>query len=106
YDAARLNAETLKIGTYEQANLAQESAKGAAQLATDSQTTGLKALNSWVAQYRKIARVALRGNPQALEKIGIAARSSKTAAQRAAPAKAAATRAANKAAEEPQPDLV
>ncbi len=32
----------------------------------------------------KIARVALRGKPQLLEKIGVAARTSKTSAQRAA----------------------
>jgi len=109
YNADRLTAETAKIAAYEQANLAQEAAKGAAQQATAAQRDALKALNAWVAQYRKIARVALRGNPQALEKLGIAARTSKTAAQRAAPAKAAATRAANKAAaeeEEPETELV
>jgi hypothetical protein len=52
----------------------------------------------WVAQYLKIAKVALRGKKQLLEKIGVTARTTKTAAQRAAPKKAAATRAAKKAA--------
>jgi hypothetical protein len=47
-------------------------------------------------QYLKIAKVALRGKKQLLEKIGVAARTSKTAAQRAAPKKSAATRAAKK----------
>ena len=50
-----------------------------------------------VAQYLKIAEVALRGKKQPLEKIGVTARTTKTAAQKAAPAKAAATRAAKKA---------
>jgi len=40
--------------------------------------------------------VALRGKKQLLEKIGVLARTSKTAAQKAAPKKAAATRAAKK----------
>lgn len=100
YDAARLEAETAKIAAYEQANLAQEAAKGAAQQATAIKNERLDAISNWLAQYRKIVRVALRENPQALEKLGILARNAKTAAQRAAPAKAAATRAANKAAEE------
>ena len=54
-------------------------------------------MNDWVAQYLKIAKVALRGKKQLLEKIGVLARTSKTAAQKAAPQKAAATRAAKKA---------
>jgi hypothetical protein len=54
-------------------------------------------MSEWVAQYLKIAKVTLRGKKQLLEKIGVTARTSKTAAQQAAPAKAAATRAAKKA---------
>ncbi len=45
----------------------------------------------------KIAKVALRGKRQLLEKLGIAVRTTKIPAQRAAPQKAAATRAAKKA---------
>ncbi len=96
YDAARLQSERLKISAYEAANQQQEAAKGAAQQSTREQEEALSALNLWVAQYLKIARVALRGKPQLLEKIGVTARSSKTAAQRAAPLKAAATRQAKK----------
>jgi len=48
------------------------------------------------AQYLKIAKVALHGKTQLLEKIGVLARTGKTAAQKAAPAKAAATGAAKK----------
>lgn len=96
YDADRLAAERAKIEAYDQANQAQEMAKGSAQQATQDQDAALAAMNDWVAQYVKIAKVALRGKKQLLEKIGVAARTSQTAAQKAAPAKAAATRAAKK----------
>ena len=56
-------------------------------------------MNDWVAQYLKIAKVALRGKKQLLEQIGVTARTTKTAAQRAAPRKAAATRAAKEGGE-------
>ena len=68
----------------------------AAQQATREQDAAMQALNDWAGQYRKIAKVALRGKKQLLEKIGIAARTSKTPAQRASAAKASATRAAKK----------
>ena len=58
----------------------------------------LTALSEWLAQYLKIAKVALRDKPQLFEKLGGIARSSRTVAQRQAPKKAAATRAARKAA--------
>jgi hypothetical protein len=51
-----------------------------------------------VQQYLKIARVALRDKPELYTKLGGVARSTRTAAQRQAPKKAAATRAAKKAA--------
>ncbi len=98
YDADKLAAERAKIEAYDQATQAQEMAKGAAQQATQDQDAALAAMNDWVAQYLKIAKVALRGKKQLLEKIGVAARTTKTAAQKAAPAKAAATRAAKKTA--------
>jgi hypothetical protein len=96
YDADRLAAERGKIEAYDQANQTQEAAKGTKQQATADKDAALAEMNVWVAQYLKIAKVALRGKPQLLEKIGIAARTSKTAAQKAAPKKAAATRAAKK----------
>jgi len=94
YDAERIAAERAKIEAYDQANQTQEMAKGSAQQATQDQDAALAAMNDWVAQYVKIAKVALRGKKQLLEKIGVAARTAKTAAQKAAPKKAAATRAA------------
>ncbi len=96
YDTDRLAAERGKIEAYDQANQTQEAAKGTKQQATVEKDAALAEMNGWVAQYLKIAKVALRGKPQLLEKLGIAARTSKTAAQKAAPKKAAATRAAKK----------
>jgi hypothetical protein len=97
YTAARLQSERARIAAYDAANRQQEAAKGSAQQATREQDLALRALSDWTAQYLKIARVALRDKPQLLEKIGVAARTSRTAAQRGAPKKAAGTRAAKKA---------
>ena len=97
YDAKRLASERAKSAAYDRANQAQEMAKGSAQQATEDQDAALAAMSDWVAQYVKIAKVALRGKKQLLEKIGVLARTGKTAAQKAAPQKAAATRAAKKA---------
>jgi hypothetical protein len=96
YDADRIAAERAKIEAFDAANQAQEAAKGSAQQATQDQDAALAKMNEWVAQYLKIAKVALRNKKQSLEKLGVLARTSKTAAQRAAPKKAAATRAAKK----------
>ena len=97
YNSVKLQSEHAKIAAYDTANQQQEAAKGAAQQATREQDAALQALNDWTSQYLKIAKVALSGKPQLLEKIGVLARTSKTAAQRAAPMKASATRAAKKA---------
>lgn len=96
YDELHLPAERAKIAALDTANQNQELAKGAAQQATLEQDAALEALNEWTAQYRKIARVALRGKKQLLEKIGIAARTSPTKAQIEGKAKAALTRASKK----------
>ena len=96
YDSVKLQSERLKIAAYDTANQGQEAAKGAAQQSTREQDAALQALNSWISQYLKIAKVALSGKPQLLEKLGVVARTSKTAAQRLAPKKASTTRAAKK----------
>lgn len=98
YDEAQLTRERAAITAFDQACQAQVAAIGAAQHATQDQRAALAALNAWLAQYLKIAKVALRDKPQLYEKLGGLARSSRTAAQRQAPKKAAATRAAKKAA--------
>jgi hypothetical protein len=96
YDANRLAAERAKIEAYDQASQRREAARGAAQQATQDQQKALALMNDWLAQYLKIAKVALRDKKQLLEKIGVPARTTKTAAQRKGPAKAAATRKAKK----------
>jgi len=71
YDVDRLAAGRAKIEAYDQANQAQEAAKGAAQQATQDQHAALDALDDWLARFIKIARVALADKPQLLEKLGI-----------------------------------
>jgi hypothetical protein len=85
------------ITAFEAADRSQDQAKGSAQQATRDQDAALKALKLWYQQYIKIARVALQGKKELLEKLGIRMLSSKTAAQRGAVTKAAATREAKKA---------
>jgi len=76
YDAGRLAEERAKIAAFDLANQKQEAAKGAAQQASREQKTALASLEAWRAQTIKIARVALRGKRQLLEKIGVPARTS------------------------------
>jgi hypothetical protein len=53
------------------ANEAQEIAKGATQQATQELQAAMRALDEWMSQFRSIARVALRDQPQFLEELGI-----------------------------------
>ncbi len=92
YTDAKLSLDRSKLSEWAFAVENQSACDGAAQEATVAQTTAIKALVDWVAEYLKIARVALKQQPQLLEKIGVLVRANKTKAQRAAPAKAAATR--------------
>ncbi|WP_395138108.1 hypothetical protein [Armatimonas sp.] len=55
----------------EQAQSTQAGAKGAAEDATPAVQEALDALNAWVMQYRKLARIALKAHPQLLEKLGM-----------------------------------
>ena len=89
--------EQAVIDVLNQTYQAQVAAMGAAQQATREQAAALAALRRWIAQYLKIAKVALHDKPELIEKLGKVSRSAKTAGQRAAPQKAAATRAARKA---------
>ena len=98
YTVEKLSRERGKIVELTAANQAQESAKGAAQQATYEQNKAMEAIDYWISAFIKVAKVALRDQPQLLEKLGIVKRNGKTAAQRKAPEKAAATRAAKKAA--------
>ena len=74
YTPQRLAAERAKIEALDAANQAQKRAMGAAQQATQDRDAALAHLNEWVAQYLKIARVALRDRPALLEKLGVSAR--------------------------------
>ena len=100
YNAARISAEGAKLSAYVNANEQQESAKGAAKQATTDQDAALTALNKWTAQYIKIAKVALSGT-QLPENLGVIARTSPTAAQRAAREKKTTTPPALSKIEEP-----
>jgi len=71
YDEARLEGERALIEAYDRARQAQEAAKAAVQQATGKQDVALQALGEWLSQFLKIARVALRGKPDLLEKLGI-----------------------------------
>lgn len=97
YDAKRLAAGRAKVVEMSAAMQAHQSAIGASQQATEEQDAVLKAMDAWMSEFVKIAKVALGPKPQLLEKLGILKRNTKTKAQRKAPAKAAATRKAKKA---------
>jgi hypothetical protein len=87
YDAAKLTAERAKITACFEANNNQETAKTVAKAATAAQDAAVSALNKWLAQYIKVARIAMRTQPTMLGRLGVTARTSPTAAQRAAAAK-------------------
>ena len=84
YNADKLAAARATVSALQAADQSQGAAMGAAQQATARQQAAFKALEAWLAEYLKIARVALRQDPQQLEKLGVAARTGPTAAQRAA----------------------
>ncbi len=96
YTDEKLATERAKIVAFDEADDHQEAAKGANQQASNAEASAMKKLNDWMAEYRKIAKIALREKKNLLEKLGIPVRNTKTKAQRNAPMKSAATRAAKK----------
>ena len=96
YDNMKLAQERARIKAYDNADDVQEAAKGANQQATSDANAAMKRLNDWTSQYLKIAKVALSEKKNPLEKLGKSVRTTKTASQRVAPAKEAATRKAKK----------
>jgi hypothetical protein len=75
YDAATLQNQQDTIVAYRQALQAQVRARAAAKQATQAQTEAVEALQQWTAQYRKIAKIALRKQPELLKTLGLAAAS-------------------------------
>ena len=71
YDAATLQADRDVILAYQQAVHAQALAMSAAKQATRVQVEALEALHRWVAQYLKIAKIALRSQPELLKALGV-----------------------------------
>lgn len=73
YTDSRLTSEKAKIDALHTANQAQQQAKGTAQNLTPQQKQALADLDDAIMLYRKLARRALKGRPQLLEKLGIKA---------------------------------
>ena len=93
YPAAFLAAERGKIVAFDQANQAQEAAKGAAKGGATDQATLLAQLHTDLMAYLDVAEIALRGRADLQTKIGL-----KITDRKAAARQAVATRAARKAA--------
>lgn len=74
YDAQKLTTERAKITAMRQADAAQEAAKAQSEQATQNLNDAMTPLDKWVAQYKKIAAVALQDKPQLLEALGITVR--------------------------------
>jgi hypothetical protein len=69
--AAKRSGLQAALTVLAQAQSMQAGAKGAAEDATPAVQEALDALNAWVMQYRKLARIALKAHPQLLEKLGM-----------------------------------
>lgn len=82
YDEPTLRAERDAILAYQQAMQAQALAMSAAKQATRAQIEALAALQRWLAQYLKIARIALRSQPELLKALGITPPGGRATAQR------------------------
>ncbi len=100
YDLKKLQTEREVIVAFDRANQKMALADGTKEQGTRDQDAALQGMLAWLKQYLKIARVALHDRPELLEKLGVRILSSKTAAQRGAKTKAAATRALKRGAKD------
>lgn len=71
FTKAKLKAEFNLVKEIEKLDSLQENIKGAAQTFTKFRNKKMKALESWMGQAKKFARLALSDKPQLLEKLGI-----------------------------------
>lgn len=71
YSAERLAGELAELAAFQQADAEQEAAKFRAQTATAEQRQALAELRARRSRFSKLAKVALRGNPQALAALGL-----------------------------------
>lgn len=71
YDQAGLLAERAVIEAMDEANQAQELAKGNSQRATVERDEAMEELRVWMGKFRRIARRALKGRDDLLVKLGL-----------------------------------
>jgi hypothetical protein len=71
YDTKTLQDERDTLITFQQAVQAQAGAQSASKQATRAQSEALDALQRWIAQYVKIAKIALKTQPELLKALGI-----------------------------------
>ena len=75
YVETKLQEEQAMMEAARQAYLVQYKEKGDAQAATKARDAKLDKLNTWVYDFKTIARIALKDEPQKLERLGILVRS-------------------------------
>ena len=96
YGSSQISAARGKLAALGVAREVHADLWGEAEQATADQNEALKELHDWYMEFRKLARLAFKDKPRFLNRLGIPYRVTKSKAQRAAPAKAKATRTAKK----------
>ena len=71
FDESILQTLQSKVQAVIDANTKQEKEKGEAQAATKERDTLIDQLDRWMSDFKVIAQIALRGNDQWLEKLGL-----------------------------------
>lgn len=71
YTEAKLTAELALVTAVQELNQTQEREKGKAQASTKIRDAKFEELSIWLADFRKIAAVALASTPQKLEGLGL-----------------------------------